>query len=114
MTDTTDISALLYGLRCKTLPELTPEQDLALRRMLAGRRNCRPDNPPPTRTTDGEWMWRTTLDLPEAMQLELEALATAQGLPENQIVREALVAFGIGRASHIVGVQDGTCSDDRR
>lgn len=113
MTDTINTSALFRGLRREPI-RITPEQDLAGRRRLAGQRNFRPDNPPPTRTTDGEWMWRATLDLPESMQLELEALATAQGIPEDQIVREALVAFGIGRASHIVGVRDGTYSDDGR
>ena len=91
---------------------ITPEQELARRRGLAGRRGFRPSGGDATRTADGEWMWRTTLDMPEAMQLELEALAKAQGVTEDQIVREALVAFGLGNASHIAGIRDGRHSDD--
>lgn len=91
---------------------ITPEQDLARRRGLAGTRGYKPSGGDATRTSGGEWMWRTTLDLPEAMQLELEALANAQGVTEDQVVREALVAFGIGNASHVAGVRDGSHSDD--
>ncbi|WP_141243984.1 hypothetical protein [Sphingomonas lenta] len=109
MTNSLDV----FGMRGAPR-RVTPEQDLAMRRRLAGRRGDRPHGGAPTRTKSGEWMWRTTLDLPEAMQLELEALAAAQGVPEDQIVREALVAFGIGDLSHVPGVCDGTYSDDER
>lgn len=91
---------------------ITPEQDLTSRRRLAGSRGYQPSGGYPTRTTDGEWMWRITLDLPEAMQLELKALATAQGVTADQVVREALVAFGIGNASHVAGICNGSHSDD--
>lgn len=108
MTDAIDLSDLK-----RSLPiEVTAEQDLAVRRRLAGRRGYQLSGGDPTRTTKGEWMWRTTLDLPEAMQLELETLATAQGVTEDQIVREALVAFGIGNLSHVAGICDGSHSDD--
>lgn len=111
MTDSIDTSTSWRDLRSEPI-RITPEQDLASRRKLAGRRDFRPSGGDATRTVDGEWMWRTTLDLPEAMQLDLEALATMHGVPEDQIVREALVAFGVGHASHVVGIQDGTHSDD--
>lgn len=108
-----DTTFNLLALPPRSLPAFTAEQDLALRRRLAGRRGFRPDDSPPTRTTDGEWMWRTTLDLPEAMQLELEALSDAHGVTVDQLVREALVGFGIGQALHVVGIRDGTYSDDK-
>lgn len=93
-------------------PETSTQGKLFVRRALAGSRDSLRGGGPPTRTINGEWMWRTTHDLPEAMQLRLEALAEERGVTEDQIVREALVAFGIGDASQVEGVQDGTHSDD--
>lgn len=94
------------------IPKPAEEQRLAARRSIAGVRGLQAGGGNATRATDGEWMWRTALDLPEAMQLELEAHATTQGVTKDQVVREALVAFGIGDASHIAGICDGTHSDD--
>lgn len=103
----------LSGLEPAPFLKVTAEQKLAIRRSIAGTRGLQVSGGRATRTTTGDWMWRTTLDLPEAMQLELERLSTAQGITKDQIVREALVAFGIGDASHIAGICDGTHSNDR-
>lgn len=86
--------------------------ELALRRRFAGTRWDRPTGGDPTRCENGEWMQRFVVDMPEAMRAALDERAQACGITSDQIIREALVADGIGDASHVVGIQDGTARSE--
>lgn len=57
-------------------------------------------------------MQRLVIDLPDAMRIALEDRAEARAVSVDQVIREALVVMGIGDASHVVGVQDGTVRTD--
>ncbi len=57
----------------------------------------------PTRTTSGEWMIRTLLDLPYAMLASLEAEAGSEDIGE--LIRAALVAAGHGSETDIAGIR---------
>ncbi len=88
------------------------EEDLQLRRRFAGRSDEGADGHrgPATRLPSGEWMQRIALDLPHDMRLALELRAEQGGVSEDQIIRGALAAAGIGDAGHVIGIRDGTCS----
>lgn len=85
---------------------------IAMRRAFAGTQSDRPMPGAPTRLPNGEWMQRVMVDLPEAMHLELEDLAAARGVPTGQLMREALVAFGVAEEAHVVGIRDGSYRAD--
>lgn len=86
----------------------------ALRRASAGARDFgRPYCGPPTRLPSGEWMVRIAFDLPEAMLDALEKRAgSLDDAQVGEVIRATLAAAGIGDASHVTGICDGTHSDD--
>jgi hypothetical protein len=78
-----------------------PESDVRFR--LAGTQWSEPGRCAfPTRTTTGEWMIRTMLDLPYTMLASLEVKAGSEAVGE--LIRAALVDAGYGCESDIVGV----------
>lgn len=111
-----DLDLRISLVEVEPLPPISPEQqrefDLGFRRRMAGTRSYRPEGAPPTRLPSGEWMQKTVFDLPEAMVIQLEELAEREGIPADELVRAALVAAGVGDASHVVGIQDGSSADD--
>lgn len=98
--------------RRPTSPEARREEELALRRAFAGTSADWSRGGPPTRLPSGEWMQRICLDLPEAMRTALEEHAGSGQDRIGEIIRAALVAAGIGEASHVAGICDGTYADD--
>lgn len=85
----------------------------AFQRSLAGTRLVRQvDGGPPTRSTSGEWMQRIALDLPEAMLDLLTESAGGDQTLMGELIRAGLARTGIGDASHVFGIRDGTYADD--
>lgn len=85
----------------------------AFQRSLAGTRLVRQvDGGPPTRLASGEWMQRIALDLPEGMLDLLTARAGGDQTLMGELIRAGLVRTGIGQASHVRGIRDGTYADD--
>lgn len=85
----------------------------AERAMAGSRRVARADCGPPTRQPSGEWMQRIAFDLPEAMLDALKERAGGDRARMGEVIRAALAAAGVGDASHVAGICDGTWSDDQ-
>lgn len=113
MTDDEDLNTLLAF-----RPEKKPLREVdwrAIERMRAGSRDaCRVDGGRPSRLPSGEWMFRTSFDLPEAMLDALSARAGDDYARMGELIRAALVAAGVGEPGHVQGICDGTFSDDER
>lgn len=85
----------------------------SLRRSEAGRYRSSYSGGAPTRSPDGEWMVRTEVDMPDDMLAAIEERVGGMGTGQiSQLIREALVAYGVGDPSHVPGICDGTHSDD--
>ena len=88
-----------------------PETDM--RCMFAGSRMEAPGGGAPTRTRSGEWMIRTTLDLPYSMLASLEATAGSDDI--GNLIRIALAAAGHGDRDDAIGVRsDRYATDNER
>lgn len=86
-----------------------------LERAFAGSRAaCHVGGGQPSRLPSGEWMFRISFDLPEAMRDALEDRAGGDQARMGEIIRAALVAAGVGEPGHVPGICDGTYSDDKR
>jgi hypothetical protein len=85
----------------------------AIMRMWAGSRGSRQvEGGLPTRLPSGEWMFRTSFDLPETMLDVLKERAGGDYARMGELIRAALVAAGVGGRDQIQGICDGTYSDD--
>lgn len=95
------------------LPYASADPETDMRRMFAGMPIEAPGGGKPTRTRSGEWMIRTTLDLPYSMLVSLEATAGSDEI--GNLVRIALVAAGHGDRDDAIGVRsDRYATDDER
>ena len=57
-------------------------------------------------------MFRIAFDLPEAMRDALRERARDDQAKMGELIRDALVAAGVGEPGHVHGICDGTHSDD--
>ena len=97
----------------RSLPYASADPETDMRRMFAGMRMEPTGGGKPTRTKSGEWMIRTTLDLPYSMLASLEATAGSDDI--GNLIRIALAAAGHGDRNDAIGVRsDRYATDDER